>query len=86
MLAYGRTYSSKLQVSRFKSLRVQVIKLNKYSIMNTMDLLLDKIDEVRANSVTPEKFEKMWGYSIDEYLDKMMAKAAEIDAQTQGKK
>jgi hypothetical protein len=28
----------------------------------------------------------MWGYSIDEYLDKMMAKAAEIDAQTQGKK
>jgi hypothetical protein len=54
--------------------------------MNTMDLLLDRIDEVRANSVTPEKFEKMWGYSIDEYLDKMMAKAAEIDAQTQGKK
>lgn len=53
--------------------------------MNTKDLL-DRIDEVRANSVTPEKFEKMWGYTIDEYLDKMMAKVAEIDAQNEAKK
>jgi hypothetical protein len=51
-----------------------------------MDLLLDKIDEVRANSVTPEKFEKMWGYSIDEYLDKMMAAVEQIDAQTKARK
>ncbi len=49
--------------------------------MNTMDKLLDKIDEVRANGVTPEKFEKMWGYGIDAYLDKMMVKSAEIDAE-----
>lgn len=48
--------------------------------MNTIDELLDRIDEVRANSVSPEKFEKMWGYSIDEYLDKMMAKVEELDA------
>ncbi len=54
--------------------------------MNTMDLLLDRIDEVRANSVTPEKFEKTWGYSIDAYLDKMMAKAAEIDAQVKARR
>lgn len=53
--------------------------------MNTKNLL-DRIDEVRANSVTPEKFEKMWGYTIDEYLDKMMAKVAEIDAQNEAKK
>ena len=34
--------------------------------------LLEKIDEMRAMSVTNEQFEKMWGYSIDEYLSKMM--------------
>ena len=34
--------------------------------------LLDKIDELRAMSVTPEQFKKMWGYSIEEYLAKMM--------------
>ena len=35
--------------------------------------LLDKIDELRAMSVTPEHFKKMWGYSIEEYMAKMMA-------------
>ena len=35
--------------------------------------LLEKIDEMRAMSVTPEQFKDMWGYSIEEYLDKMMA-------------
>ena len=34
--------------------------------------LLDKIDELRAMSVTPEQFKKMWGYSIEEYMAKMM--------------
>ena len=34
--------------------------------------LLEKIDELRAMSVTNEQFQKMWGYSIDEYLSKMM--------------
>lgn len=53
--------------------------------MNAMDLL-DRIDEVRANSVTPEKFEKMWGYSIDEYLDKMMAQVEQIDAADEASK
>jgi hypothetical protein len=43
--------------------------------------LLEKIDELRANSVTPEKFQKMWGYSLDEYLKKMMRFAEELDAQ-----
>ena len=33
--------------------------------------LLDKIDEVRANSVTPEEFEKAWGMSVEEYRRKI---------------
>lgn len=43
--------------------------------------LLEKIDELRAQSVTPEKFEKMWGYTIDEYVDKMMALVEQLDAE-----
>lgn len=43
--------------------------------------LLEKIDELRAQSVTPEKFEKMWGYSIDEYVDKMEALFEQLDAE-----
>lgn len=34
--------------------------------------LLEKIDELRAQSVTPEQFEKTWGYSIEDYMAKMM--------------
>ena len=43
--------------------------------------LLEKIDELRAQSVTPEKFEKMWGYSIDAYVDKMEALFEQLDAE-----
>ena len=43
--------------------------------------LLEKIDELRALSVTPEKFKAMWGYSLEEYLDKMMAFAEQLDAE-----
>lgn len=43
--------------------------------------LLEKIDELRANSVTPEKFQEMWGYSIDEYVDKMEALFEQLDAE-----
>lgn len=35
--------------------------------------LLEKIEELRAQSVTPEQFELTWGYSIEDYLDRMMA-------------
>ncbi len=34
--------------------------------------LLEKIDLLRAQSVTPDQFKEMWGYTIDEYLNKMM--------------
>lgn len=43
--------------------------------------LLEKIDELCAQSVTPENFEKMWGYSIDTYVDKMMAIVEQLDAE-----
>jgi len=45
--------------------------------------LLEKIDELRAMSVTPEQFEKMWGYSIKEYMAKMMRFVEERKAQEQ---
>ena len=48
-------------------------KLKKYTNMN----LLEAIDELRAEIVNPEMFEKTWGYSIEEYVEKMMAFVAE---------
>ena len=35
--------------------------------------LLEKIDEMRAQSVTAEKFEEVWGLDIEEHLDRLMA-------------
>ena len=43
--------------------------------------LSEKIDELRAQSVTPEQFKKMWGYSIEAYLAKMMRFVEERKAQ-----
>lgn len=34
--------------------------------------LLERIDEIRANSVTDEEFKKVWGVSIDDHVDEMM--------------
>lgn len=34
--------------------------------------LLEKIDEICANKVTPERFEQVWGVSIEEHLDRLM--------------
>jgi len=42
--------------------------------------LLQRIDEVRANSVTPERFMKVWGVSIEQHLDEMMAFVMEQNA------
>jgi hypothetical protein len=42
--------------------------------------LLEKIDELRAMSVTPEQFKQMWGYTIEEYVEKMMKFVAEEEA------
>ena len=34
--------------------------------------LLEKIDELCANKVSPEKFEEVWGTSIEDHLDRLM--------------
>ena len=34
--------------------------------------LLEKIEELRANKITPEKFEEVWGTNIEDYLDRLM--------------
>ena len=33
--------------------------------------IIETIDELRAQSVTPDQFRKMWGYTLEEYLDRM---------------
>ncbi len=43
--------------------------------------LLEKIDELRAQSVSPEQFERMWGYSIEAYMAMMMRFVEERKAQ-----
>lgn len=42
--------------------------------------LIEKIDELRANSVTEEKFKQMWGKSIDEHLNDLMEKIKAAEA------
>ncbi len=39
--------------------------------MKTMSLI-ERIDEIRANSVTDEDFKRIWGKSIDEHVDELM--------------
>ena len=41
--------------------------------------LLEKIDDLRAKSVTPERFEKVWGVTIEEHMKQLMAIVDEID-------
>ena len=42
--------------------------------------LLEKIDELRANSVTAERFEEVWGLSIEDHLDELMQFVKEQEA------
>ena len=37
--------------------------------------IIDRIDEIRAKSVSEEEFRKTWGYSLDEHVQKMMGYA-----------
>ncbi len=34
--------------------------------------LLERIDEVRANNVTPKKFKETWGYTLEDHSKRMM--------------
>lgn len=39
--------------------------------------IIDRIDEIKANSVTPEKFEEVWGRNLDEFMEELMDYAAQ---------
>lgn len=41
--------------------------------------LLERICEITANSVTPEEFEEMWGYTVDEHVDDMMDRIHKLE-------
>lgn len=41
--------------------------------------LMDRIDFIRANSVTDDEFKKMWGYSIEEHVEKIMKWCRKFD-------
>ena len=45
------------------------MKLKEKVIMS----LLETIDELRANSVSPERFESVFGVSIEEQMSQLMA-------------
>ena len=43
--------------------------------------LMERIDFIRANSVTEEEFRKMWGYSIDDFSERMTVWMEKWDAE-----
>ena len=43
--------------------------------------LIDRIDTIRANSVTDQEFERAWGKSIDEHAKKMVDVWSRLEAQ-----
>ena len=51
------------------------------SIMAKIKSLLDRIDEVRINSVTDKDYKEFWGESVEEHVDQLMEFAREFDAQ-----
>ena len=47
-----------------------------------MQTIIERIDEIRANSVTNEEFKKVWGVSIDEHVSKLMDLVKGFDARS----
>lgn len=48
--------------------------------MATLENIIDRIDAIRANSVTDKQFRDTWGISLDEHMGKMMAYVQNTDA------
>lgn len=42
--------------------------------------IIDRIDTLRANSVTDEQFRATWGMSLNEHIAKMMSHVQKTDA------
>jgi hypothetical protein len=51
------------------------------AIMAKKENLMDRIDTIRANSVTDKEFEQTWGESLDVHVEKMMGRWDELLAQ-----
>lgn len=45
-----------------------------------MQTIIERIDEIRANSVTNDEFKKVWGVSIEEHVNKLMDWVKEFDS------
>lgn len=45
-----------------------------------MENILDKIDAIKANSVSEKEFKSVWGVSLNEHMDKMMRYVRQADA------
>ena len=45
-----------------------------------MENIIDKIDAIKANSVTEKEFKNVWGISLDEHINKMMDYVQKADA------
>ena len=45
-----------------------------------MENIIDKIDAIKANSVTEKEFKKARGISLDEHMNKMIAYVKDADA------
>lgn len=41
-------------------------------IVTTTTNLLERIKEIESNSVTPDEFKELWGYTLDELVEDMM--------------
>ena len=42
--------------------------------------LMDRIDEIRVNSVTEDEYERVWNRSLDEQVSRMMVRWDELMA------
>ena len=45
-----------------------------------MKNVIDKIDALKANTVSEKEFKNIWGISLDEHMNKMMEHVRKTDA------
>ena len=45
-----------------------------------MKNVIDRIDAIKANSVTDKEFKSVWGISLDDHMKKVMEHVRETDA------
>jgi len=54
--------------------------------MAAMENIIDKIDAIRANSVIDKQFIEIWGISLDEHMERMMAHVQKTDTRMKVKR